>query len=187
VEVDAAIRIREHEDVYRPAEDSYLLLKAIDLRYATTFLDVGTGTGIIALHAARRCRTVATDINPRAVSLCRSNAALNGLNVEVVRTDLFRGLKGTFDIIAFNPPYLPSDREGWLEKAWSGGPDGNQVILRFLEQAAGHLARDGRIYLLMSSHNTLALREAQESYRCTPLRRQPLFFEEIAVYELRLG
>lgn len=184
MDLDPRLRIKEHEEVYRPAEDSYLLLDAVDLRDADSFLDVGTGTGILALHAARRCRVVATDINPHAVRLCRRNAMLNGLRVDVVRADLLAGLRGPFDIVAFNPPYLPLDPGGWADRAWSGGRE-DDTIIRFLDQVQDRLSPEGRVYLLLSSHNEAAAKEARSRYRCTLLRQKRLFFEEIVVYELR--
>ncbi len=186
MELDASLVVEEGEGVYPPSEDTHLLLEAVDARPAEAFLEVGAGTGLVALHAARTCGVVATDVNPEAVRLCRRNARRNGVPLAVVRTDLFGGLRGQFDVIAFNPPYLPGEAtDGWLERAWSGGTDGNRVILRFLEEARVHLAQEGRIYLLVSSHNAAALRKARELYALRPLRRKPLFFEEIAVYELR--
>lgn len=186
MELDPSLEVEEAEEVYPPSEDTYLLLAALEAPADGSFLEVGTGAGLVALHAARTSRVVATDVNPQAVRLCRRNALRNGLALDVVRTDLFAGLRGPFDAIAFNPPYLPrAPQDGWLDRAWSGGADGNQVILRFLDAARDHLAPGGRIYLLLSSHNASILRAAQARYAPRPLRRKHLFFEEIAVYELR--
>ncbi|MEE8231956.1 MAG: HemK2/MTQ2 family protein methyltransferase, partial [Thermoplasmata archaeon] len=107
MELDPSLDLGEDDEVYRPAEDSYLLLRALDLADANSFLEIGTGTGLIALHAARRVPTLATDINPLATGLTQANARRNGLSLDIVRADLFRGLRGKFDVIAFNPPYLP--------------------------------------------------------------------------------
>ncbi len=186
MQLDPTIQIMEDERVYPPSEDTRLLLKAIDLRDASTFLEVGTGTGFVALHAAVECEAVATDINPHAVALSRLNATSNRLSLEIVRTDLLDGLRGNFDVIAFNPPYLPDGGgRDWIEWSWSGGPDGNDVILRFLGQLGPHVAEDGVIYLLLSSHNRKALTRARRLYHVRPVARQPLFFEEIVVYALR--
>ncbi len=184
--VDSSIHVEELDGVYRPSEDSYLLLRSIQLGGASSFLEVGTGTGLIALHAARHVRTVATDINPQAVSLCKANALRNGIRVEVIRADLLMGLRTEFDLIAFNPPYLPvKEGQGWVDRAWSGGRNGNEVILRFLNQARHRLSPEGRIYLLLSSHNGRALEKARQLYDVRSLTRQSLFFEDITVYELK--
>lgn len=70
-------------------------------------LDVGTGSGFLALHMALKGEVVATDVSPFAVRTAKRNAEVNGLKVDIVQCDLFEGLRGVFDIIAFNPPYLP--------------------------------------------------------------------------------
>lgn len=186
MKLDPTIEVGESESVYPPSEDTLLLLEAIDLRGASTFLEVGSGTGLVALHAARECDVVATDVNPHAVALIRRNADANDLSLGVVRSDLVEGLRGTFDVIAFNPPYLPVvEGKEWLERSWSGGPDGNEVILIFLDQIGSLLSGDGVLYLLLSSHNHRALRRARQLYDVTPVVRQSLFFEEIVVYRLR--
>lgn len=184
--LDPGIRLQERDDVYPPSEDSYLLLESIDLSGSRSFLEIGAGTGLIALHAARYMPTTATDISRSAVRLCRENARLNDLPLEVVQADLFHGLKGRFDIIAFNPPYLPVEEEGDdLSRSWAGGPGGNRVILRFLREARNHVAEHGRIYLILSSHNRTALEAAARWYHLTEVGHTSLFFEEIAAYELR--
>jgi len=72
-----------------------------------------------------------------------------------VRTDLFAGLSGPFDLILFNPPYLPTAPEeridDWLEYALDGGPTGRVVIERFIADAGRVLAPFGRVLLLVSS------------------------------------
>ena len=73
-------------------------------------LDVGTGSGLLALFAARQGASVtAVDINPAAVEAARHNAAANGLVITVVESDLFSSLPAqTFDIVLINPPYYPA-------------------------------------------------------------------------------
>ncbi|MFQ5907774.1 MAG: HemK2/MTQ2 family protein methyltransferase [Thermoplasmata archaeon] len=187
MELDPAIHVKEDNQVYRPAEDSYLLLRAIDIAQTSSFLEIGTGTGLIALHAARAVRTVATDISPFAVSLARANAQRNGLPLHVIRADLFQGLHGSFDVIAFNPPYLPLNPRGeWLDHAWSGGMGGDEVVLRFLRDAPGYLAEGGVMYLLLSAQNREGLRVARTAFKTEELATEALFFEDITVYGLRL-
>ncbi|MFQ5552896.1 MAG: HemK2/MTQ2 family protein methyltransferase [Thermoplasmata archaeon] len=186
VRLNPRLRVEEDDQVYRPAEDSYLLLRALDLAGASSFLEIGTGTGLIALHAAQRVRTVATDINPFAVSLTRANALRNDLSLDVVRADLLHGLSGTFDAIAFNPPYLPLKPRGeWLDRAWSGGRGGDEVVLRFLNEVPPFLAEGGAIYLLLSSQNREAMRAVQAAFDADDVGREALFFDEILVSRLR--
>ena len=140
------------DQVYSPAEDSFLLLRAAlrEVRPDDRVLEVGTGSGYIAAGLlGRAARVVATDINPHAAASARARG------VEVVRTDLAAGISGPFDLILFNPPYLPTAPEeridDWLEYALDGGPTGRAVIERFIADAGRVLAPSGRILLLISS------------------------------------
>ncbi|HOD85454.1 MAG TPA: methyltransferase, partial [Methanoculleus sp.] len=133
------------DQVYTPAEDSFLLLRAAlrEVRPDDRVLEVGAGSGYIAAGLlGRAARVVATDINPHAAASARARG------VEVVRTDLAAGISGPFDLILFNPPYLPTAPEeridDWLEYALDGGPTGRAVIERFIADAGRVLAPSGR-------------------------------------------
>lgn len=138
-------------DVYQPCDDTYLLMESAlnEVRPTDSVLEIGTGCGVIAKRIAERARCViATDKNPRAVE----NAKLNG--VEAIMGDLFADLNSRFDLIIFNPPYLPSGRDvpsDWQTHAWDGGPSGREVIGRFLSQVGNYLTQKGRVLLVISS------------------------------------
>ncbi len=184
MDFDPGLRIEEDPQVYRPSEDSQLLLESIDLRDAGRFLEVGTGAGLVALHAARRVPTVATDANRRALELTRANARRNGLDVAIVHTNLAAALRGPFDVIAFNPPYLEGRPADSLDLAWAGGHQGGEVALRFLGDLPRVLAARGRAYLLLSAANVAAHAEAERQFRVRVVARRRLFFEELEVLEL---
>jgi release factor glutamine methyltransferase len=137
--------------VYQPEADTYLLLDAArkEVKPGDRILEVGTGSGLISRELAKVSGVVATDINPHAV-LCARKAG-----IDVVRTDLFAGIRGFFDLILFNPPYLPTQPEermdDWLEYALDGGESGRAVIERFARNIGDVLAPGGRILLLISS------------------------------------
>ena len=139
------------DQVYSPEADTLLLLNAAraEARPDDCILEVGTGSGLISAEMARITRVVATDINPHAVT-CTGRAG-----IEVVRTDLFAGIRGPFDLILFNPPYLPTQPEermdDWLEYALDGGESGRAVIERFARSVGDVLAPGGRVLLLISS------------------------------------
>jgi release factor glutamine methyltransferase len=137
--------------VYLPEADTHLLLDAAraEVKPGDRVLEIGTGSGLIAAELARVTGVVATDINPHAALCAREKG------VEVVQSDLFCGIRSSFDVILFNPPYLPTQPEeridDWLEHALNGGENGRVVIERFSEQVGRVLAQNGRILLLISS------------------------------------
>ncbi|WP_094227009.1 HemK2/MTQ2 family protein methyltransferase [Methanolobus psychrotolerans] len=143
------------EQVYEPAEDSYLLADAaLELvKDDMNVLEIGTGTGFVSavLKANRNIGLVATEINPCAASCAKSNS------IDVIRTDMFTGLKSNhqFDIIIFNPPYLPTSEDekipGWLNYAFDGGFDGRKDIRPFMEHVSAYLKPKGIVLLLVSS------------------------------------
>lgn len=151
-----ADRRGEDYEVYQPAEDSALLAgeAAADLAGASPdrLLDVGTGSGYIGarLAAATGAQVVGVDVNPLA---CR-RARARGLAVVV--GDLVEPFAaGAFDVVAFNPPYLPATEaanwDDWFEAAVTGGETGREVVDRFLAGVDRVLAPDGVVYLLVSS------------------------------------
>ena len=111
--------------VYPPREDTRLLLPFAEVPRGTLLLEVGTGSGLVALAAARRgARVVATDLNPHALRRLRARAREEGVDLALVRTDLAHGL-GRFDRILANPPYLPTrpesaTRTGGTTWPWMG-------------------------------------------------------------------
>ena len=153
-----------HLEVYEPAEDTFQLLEVLDVNECDRVLEIGTGCGIIALECARRgAKVVCTDINPHAVELTQSNysknlSLLKG-NVQVRCGNLFSVIKPSerFDIIIFNPPYLPTrvkDRiggSGWFDVATDGGATGLVITKRFIEGLHKHLNKNGRAYFVFSS------------------------------------
>ncbi len=143
--------------VYQPREDSNLLAKQIlekDLE-GQRCLDMGTGTGIIGEKMVRSGaeEVVAADINPEAVEEA-SERLEDHQNVEVVQSDLFENIEGKFDLIAFNPPYLPGedlDEDIDDREIWRGGDSGEEFTEEFLETARDYLKEDGEIIFVVSS------------------------------------
>lgn len=188
LEPDPGIEISECDQVYPPREDSLLLLRHVEVEPGERVLDMGTGTGIIALHCAKaRTEVTAVDLNPHAASCAEANARKNHLEMQVVQSDLFLDVEGEFDVMAFNPPYVPDDIRGTIERSWAGGEDGVRVLERFLREAPRHLAPGGRIYVLLSSvMRDAPLQCVLSQYRRERLGSQRLFFEEIWVERLAL-
>ncbi|MFJ9025752.1 HemK2/MTQ2 family protein methyltransferase [Streptomyces sp. NPDC102259] len=145
--------------VYAPQEDTALLAGALSeerLLPGADVLDVGTGTGALALEAARRgTRVTAVDVSWRAVYSARLNAWRERLPVRVHRGNLFAPVHGqSFDLILTNPPYVPApagDRAGrGTARAWDGGGDGRLVLDRICLEAP-LLLRPGGVLLMVHS------------------------------------
>ncbi|ASJ08429.1 protoporphyrinogen oxidase [Thermococcus siculi] len=145
--------IKLHPQVYEPAEDTFLLAENLAVKEGDAALDVGTGTGIIALLMARRARKVlGVDINPIAVELARENARINGIeNVEFRVSDLFENVSGKFDVITFNAPYLPGEPEEPIDLALVGGETGREVLDRFIYEVPDYLKPGGTAQIVQSS------------------------------------
>jgi release factor glutamine methyltransferase len=139
------------DQVYVPEADTYLMLDAAraEVKAGDRVLEIGTGSGTIAAELVWIANVVATDINPHAVFCARKKG------VNVIQSDLFSGIRGTFDLVIFNPPYLPTQPEeridDWLEYALDGGVSGRDVIEKFVAEVGTVLSPGGRVLLLISS------------------------------------
>ncbi|MBU0596199.1 peptide chain release factor N(5)-glutamine methyltransferase [Candidatus Bipolaricaulota bacterium] len=124
-------------------------------------LDLGTGSGIIAVCLARylpRAHVTALDISPAALQLAATNAAMNdvGERIEFMESDWFTHVTGRFDLIAANPPYvdreelagLPQEvRDHEPHEALDGGVGGLEQIEQLLRGVPKHLAPGGRLLM----------------------------------------
>ncbi|MDD5264961.1 MAG: peptide chain release factor N(5)-glutamine methyltransferase [Candidatus Bipolaricaulis sp.] len=124
-------------------------------------LDLGTGSGVIAVCLARylpRASVTAADVSAAAIDLARANATLNDVadRIEFVESDWFRSVSGRFDLVVSNPPYVASDailglavevRDHEPRVALDGGGDGTQAISSILAGVGDHLVPGGRVLL----------------------------------------
>ena len=156
------LSIETNSEVYEPAEDTFLLLEAIEIDKKDKVLEIGTGCGIIGIESARRgAEVVCSDINPHAIRIAESNYKKNKDKLEGIidfrQGDMFSILKNDekFDKIIFNPPYLPtySDDEvgGWFDVATDGGRNGLKLIKRFIDNLDKYLKNNGHAYFVLSS------------------------------------
>jgi methylase of polypeptide subunit release factors len=158
-----------------------------------TVADLGTGSGLQALAAARAgaSRVVALDVNPNAVAAATANARANGFSdrVSVVHSNLFSAIppRPTFDVILSNPPFCEGRAWNTADRAWRAGARYADIAPLF-HQARERLTADGVLYVILSSHTDLELvgtfvRQAGFSARIASQQR--VLLETIIIYELR--
>ncbi|MGW1952696.1 HemK2/MTQ2 family protein methyltransferase [Streptomyces sp. NPDC001920] len=145
--------------VYAPQDDTDLLVGALldePLPGGADVLDVGTGSGALAIEAARRgTRVTAVDVSWRAVCTARLNAWLARSPVRIRHGNLFAPVRGqSFDLILANPPYVPAPEAGrapqGAARAWDAGRDGRLVLDRICREAPAML-RPGGVLLVVHS------------------------------------
>jgi release factor glutamine methyltransferase len=198
------IEIESEKGVYEPSEDSELAAEMIsdylselgEQKERLNVLDLGTASGILGIFAAgseKVGKVTFADMNPSAVGLAKRNAEKNkrSINCDLafVESDLFSNIKDEkYDLIIFNAPYLRSENgEMNDDRRWSGGKEGVELSINFLEGVLWHLKRDGRLILVLSSlSNKEALTREVESLglRISKELKRHYFFEDILVWLL---
>jgi 16S rRNA (adenine1518-N6/adenine1519-N6)-dimethyltransferase len=179
--------------VYEPSDDTFLLAEHLNIVSGAKVLDMGSGSGVLGILSAYTAKSVVSaDINPYAVECTAFNAKLNHIanKVDARLSDLFEAfpMNEKFDIIIFNPPYLPMDvrmrSTEWVEKAWFGGVTGRTVIDTFLQSVDDYLANEGRVLFIQSSLSKPeeSLKKLDEmEYEAEIIAEKALFFEKLVV------
>ncbi len=170
-------------EIYQPAEDSYFfadfLKKEFGKSKISSYLDMGTGSGILsetALKFLDKKNILATDINPSAIKLLKQK------KINAIESNLFEKIKGKFDLITFNAPYLPLDsREpNSSQLATTGGKRGDEISLKFLKQVGNFLNKDGKVFLLISSLTPI---RRIKKFNPKIVARKKIFMEELLILE----
>ena len=150
--------INTDDNVYVPAEDSYLLADILEIKEGQSVLEIGTGSGIVAMYASRLTdRITVTDINSDACLLAERNFKDNNIeDIEILFGNLFEPVENRkFDVILFNTPYLPTEDDEVIDDtinyAFDGGLNGRKVIDIFLDEVGNHLNDGGIVQMIQSS------------------------------------
>jgi release factor glutamine methyltransferase len=181
-----------HPRTFKTGEYFAEFISGLDL-HGQRVADVGTGSGILALAAARAgaSRVVALDINPKAAWAAGENARLNGVGdrVDCVCSNLLSAITDgpLFDVIVSNPPYFPGEPRDLADRAWHSGPNHRDIVQLF-EQARARIAPGGRMYLLVSTRSDLALIGTlikQASMRERLVSERSILIDSFVIYELQ--
>lgn len=174
--------------MYPPSEDSYFFAEFLSsyLKKLTKqekqklkFLDVGTGSGILAETAKKSGikDILAVDIDKESVYHAKK------LGIKSIHSNLFKKIKKSkkFDIIVFNAPYLPEDKSGIDKgKDTTGGRRGDEIPIKFLKQANQYLNKNGKIFLLISS---LTPKSKIKKYKPKLVAKKRIFFEDLEIWK----
>lgn len=158
----------DFDHVYEPAEDSFLLIDALekDLEYLkkknpTFCLEVGSGSGVIITAfgmAFPQTFCLSTDINFKACVMSKQTADYNKVKLDTCNMDLTSSFTdNVFDVIIFNPPYVVTESEECggcdITASWAGGTKGREITDRLLTMIPKKLANNGVFYLLLIEEN----------------------------------
>ena len=181
---DKILELDVFDGVYEPSEDSFLLAKNIPTKLSgTRVLEIGSGSGVISLIAAKNGADVtAVDIEDTAVENTKHNADKHKVKIKVMKSNLFENVIDSYDLIIFNPPYVPCNKEGLCgETAWVGGKDGREYIDKFLKDFKNHLKSKGKSLMIISSKNKIDDELKKQGWKERDFSLY--FFEKLSVME----
>lgn len=157
------VKVDERVLIPRPETEEMVMMAIAGAEEGQHILDLCTGSGAIAIAAykeleksGRKCKVTAVDISAEALELAKENAAANEADVLFIQSDMFSRIRGRFDIIISNPPYIPTATVNTLQRevkeheprlALDGGKDGLDFYRRIAADAGKYLARGGMLIM----------------------------------------
>ena len=157
------IKVDERVLIPRPETEEMVMMAIAGAEEGQHILDLCTGSGAIAIAAykeleksGRKCKVTAVDISAEALELAKENAAANEADVLFIQSDMFSRIRGRFDIIISNPPYIPTATVNTLQRevkeheprlALDGGADGLDFYRRIAAEAGKYLTRGGMLIM----------------------------------------
>ena len=181
---------KDTEYIYSPEEDTFLLSRIIQKYAVNNALEIGTGSGLLALELEVNNRfVVGVDLDFNALNELRISIAKQktGSRINIICCDSASPFRGdVFDLVVFNPPYLPSEKIN--DTTIDGGPSGVEISKAWFKDASRILRKDGRIVFLSSSIsdvNGLFDYSRKLGFKVNVLKRKQLFFEELLAIEAR--
>lgn len=178
--------------MYQLAEDSLMLETYSEKFSLGRVLDVGTGIGIQAIAASRNNKVkeiIAVDIDKEAIDYCKRN--VKNKKIKFFVSDLFFNVKGKFDTIIFNPPYLPEEKEVKInDRALYGRKQGYEIIEKFIKESKNYLDSKGKMLMVFSSITGKKKVDEiikKQGFKSKLLDKKHIFFEDLYVYEIGIN
>jgi release factor glutamine methyltransferase len=180
-------------DVYEPSEDTTFFLNVLKEKLKNKIykdvLEIGVGNLFLSLEVYDHSNQLyALDIDSKVINYVESIKKKYNLNkLKIYKSDLFEKiLYKKFDLILFNPPYVPSESIKFYST--DGGKDGSEIIYKFINSLYNHLKDKGVCYLLVTSNNNLnnlykQIIKNHLSYKI--LKEENLFFEKLIILEIK--
>jgi len=180
------------KDVYYPSDDTYLLLNTLEKELKNkkfkSSLEIGTGNGLLSLSIYDQVTDLTlVDININVIHHIIGIKKKYNLNkINIIQSNLFEKISKKYDLIIFNPPYVPSER--FDDLATDGGKEGSEIIIKFLNKLYDFLEDNGVCYLLISSLNNKnkifkKIKENNLEYKILNSKR--IFFEELITLKIK--
>lgn len=157
------IKVDERVLIPRPETEEMVMMVVNAVEDGQSVLDMCTGSGAIAIAVEGELKKrgfknkiAAADISEEALALAQENAELNGANIKFMQSDLFAKVRGKYDVIVSNPPYIPTKTIETLQRevkdfeprlALDGGADGLDIYRRIAEEAPKHVTRGGMLIM----------------------------------------
>ncbi len=191
------MNFKQPQNGYAPREDSWLLAKTVqecartflEKRFIKKALDMGCGSGIqtaaLCLSGAKEVMCVDIERSAITAALQMAERYFPHIKIESIQGDLFEHVKGKFDVIVFNPPYVPSEEIKWRDT--DGGKKGREIIDRFLVKLPIFLKTNGFCLMLQSSLNGIEMTQQKITkigLKGEIVLREKLFFEELIVWKI---
>ena len=176
-------------ETYGVGEDTLLLLETTRAYHTKVALELGVGSGVVTLELSKESSlVVGCDLNRAALQ--ETQQCCNAKeNVELVCCDAASAFRhGVFDLVAFNPPYLPSNEISDL--AIDGGMDGIEVTLKWVQSASQALRRGGSMIFISSSlsnRKNLLRKIRNIGIEVIPVNKKKLYFEDLIAYKATIA
>jgi release factor glutamine methyltransferase len=189
------IRLEIPPEVFHPG---FFFSTRLLLRYISAlslkgqrFLELGAGSGLISIAAAKNGATVtATDINPVAVGCLRRNCDQNNVKAEIILADLFTDIpEQSFDIIAINPPYYKKQPQTMADHAWYCGENGEYFVQLFtnLEE---YIHKNSNVLIVLSEECDIdminKIASSHNFYMQKKITKKSLW-ENLYIYQITRG